>query len=154
LDLTDLVGKTLAELLPLASGKQIEMSLDADLSIVIEGNHRALHALIANLVDNAIKYTPAGGKVSVSLTPAGNQSAELRVVDTGPGIPIEHRELVLDRFYRIPGSAAVGSGLGLAIAAAVVQQHRGMLMLSDAPSGGLCVTVTLPCSNAADRAAA
>jgi two-component system OmpR family sensor kinase len=155
-DLTDLVRAALAELLPLASAQHIEMSLQADddVPVIIQGDHRALHALVANLVDNAIKYTPAGGEVSVTLSTDHHHRADLVVADTGPGIPVEQRRLVMDRFYRIPGSAAVGSGLGLSIAAAVVQQHRGTLTLNETVGGGLCVRVILPCSHALDAAEA
>lgn len=141
--LTDLVRSTVADLLPLAEHKHIEVSFEADSQVALAGDRGALQALVANLVDNSIKYTSSGGRISVGLT-TRNGVITLTVADTGPGIPISERTLVLDRFYRIPGSAAAGSGLGLAIAAAVIQRHRGRLELDDAPGGGLLVEVTLP----------
>jgi len=143
MDFTDLVRTTLADLLPLAVSKQIEMSFECECEVGCRGDRGALQALIANLVDNAIKYTPVGGRISVALS-ADDHSMTLRVTDSGPGIPPEQRPLVLDRFYRIPGTAGVGSGLGLAIAAAVIQRHRGNLRLADAVGGGLMVDVCLP----------
>ena len=142
-DLSELVRTTLAELLPLAAAKRIDLSFECDREVVADGDRGALDALIANLVDNAIKYTPEGGRVGVALH-ADERSIRLQITDTGPGIPAEHRTLVLDRFYRIPGSSGVGSGLGLAIAAAVVERHRGHLALDDAAGGGLVVDVSLP----------
>lgn len=142
-DLSGLVRTTLAELLPLAAGKQIDLSFECAGDVATQGDRGALEALIANLVDNAIKYTPEGGRVGVALH-ADDRSIRLQITDTGPGIPAEHRTLVLDRFYRIPGSTAVGSGLGLAIAAAVIERHRGHLALDDAAGGGLVVDVSLP----------
>jgi two-component system OmpR family sensor kinase len=142
-DLTELVRTTLADLLPLAAGRQIDMSFENAGTVVSWGDRGALEALIANLVDNAIKYTPAGGRIRVALR-ADSHGIKLQVADTGPGIPPEQRLLVLDRFYRLPGSPGVGSGLGLAIAAAVVQRHGGNLSLHDSADGGLAVDVTLP----------
>ncbi len=149
--MTELVRTLLAELLPLAASRQIDISFEArhdidgdiDREIVVQGDRGALEAMIANLVDNAIKYTPAGGRISVTLS-ADHREARLQIIDTGPGIPVDQRSLVLDRFYRIPGSAGIGSGLGLSIAAAVTRQHRGQLLLGDGAEGGLCVDVRLP----------
>ncbi|HEX9051902.1 MAG TPA: ATP-binding protein [Anaeromyxobacter sp.] len=101
----------------------------------------ALRTLAANLVDNAVVYTPAGGRVDVAAGVAGGRPY-LEVADTGPGIPATERERVLDRFYRLPGTAGSGSGLGLAIVRAIAERHGASLALGDTPGGGLTVRVT------------
>jgi two-component system OmpR family sensor kinase len=138
-----LVRETLAELVPLADDKSIDLSLQAGQPISLRGDSAGLHALVGNLVDNALRYTPAGGVVEVSLGLAAGR-AVLAVRDSGPGIPEAQRALVLQRFYRAPGSPSGGSGLGLAIATAVVQRHGGSLSLGQSEGGGLRVEVSLP----------
>jgi two-component system, OmpR family, sensor kinase len=107
----------------------------------VPGQAEALSILARNLVDNAIKYTPEGGQVDVSvLSEAGGVS--LVVEDSGPGIPEADRARVLDRFYRVPGEQAPGSGLGLAIVSAIAQWHGAELTLARSESlGGLRVVV-------------
>jgi signal transduction histidine kinase len=99
--------------------------------------------VLTNLVDNAVKYTPPCGGVRVELTRSGDR-AVLRVADTGPGIPAEDRDRVLQRFARLDRARSQpGNGLGLALVNAVTLQHHGRLTLGDnAP--GLVVTVELP----------
>jgi two-component system OmpR family sensor kinase len=99
---------------------------------------------VRNLVDNAVKYTPGGGTVDVSVQ-ATAHGAVLCVEDSGPGIAPEERERVFDRFYRIAGSAAQGSGLGLAIIKSIAERHGATLVLGEsARLGGLSATVTFP----------
>ncbi len=143
LRLDTLVRETLAELVPLAHDKNIELTLQAEQPVELRGDGAALRALVGNLVDNALNYTPDGGRVEVILIRQPH-TALLLVSDTGPGIAPEQRTLVLNRFYRAPGSSGNGSGLGLAIAAAVVRRHDGSLSLHQADSGGLRVEVSLP----------
>ena len=99
--------------------------------------------MLTNLVDNAVKYTPPGGVVRIELARSGDR-AQLRVADTGPGIPAEDRSRVLQRFTRLDRARSQpGNGLGLALVNAVTLQHHGRLTLGDnAP--GLVVTVELP----------
>jgi two-component system OmpR family sensor kinase len=107
----------------------------------VQGQGDALLILLRNLVDNAVKYTPAGGTVDVSVlaTAAGPR---LVVEDSGPGIEPEERERVFHRFYRVPGSEAQGSGLGLAIIHAIAERHGATLALDASERlGGLKVTV-------------
>ena len=107
----------------------------------IQGHAEALRILASNLVDNALKYTPAGGAVDVDVQRAGEQLV-LRVEDSGPGIPEHDRERVLDRFYRVPGAQATGSGLGLAIVNSIAQAHGATLALGRSTRcGGLLVEV-------------
>ena len=97
--------------------------------------------MIVNLVDNAVRYTPAGGHVTVSARREDDGSAVLRVQDTGPGIPAAQRALVFERFYRVPGNEADGSGLGLAIVKEIADAHHATVTLDAGASGGLVVEV-------------
>lgn len=102
-----------------------------------------LSEMLVNLVDNALRYTPAGGTVTVSLSLEGEWVC-IRVEDNGPGIPESEHEHVFERFYRIMGTQAEGSGLGLAIVKEVVDGASGDVALKTAPNGGLIVEVRLP----------
>ena len=98
---------------------------------------------LTNLLDNAIKYTPAGGQVDVSLA-AHDGRAAIRVTDTGPGIPAERHEQVLQRFYRLDESrSAPGAGLGLSLVKAIAQRHDAGLELEDRKPG-LAITLSFP----------
>jgi signal transduction histidine kinase len=97
--------------------------------------------MFANLIGNAIRYTPAGGQVNVRVGETEGRPW-FEVVDTGPGIPVAERERVFDRFYRGQGAADTGSGLGLAIVAAIAKRHQAEIALRDAPGGGLLARVT------------
>ena len=103
-----------------------------------------LREMIANLVDNALRYTPEGGHVTLSLQRAPGV-VRLRVLDDGPGIPPEERENVLKRFYRILGSGDTqGSGLGLSIVSEICHAHQGTISLDSGPGGqGLAVEISL-----------
>jgi two-component system, OmpR family, sensor kinase len=128
----------------IADGKGVEIGLAGDVAAIVEGDAEALHTLLGNLVDNAVRYTPAGGSVDVAVRAAGG-AVQLIVEDTGPGIPKEARERVFDRFYRHEAGAGTGSGLGLAIVREIATRHHATVTLSDAAAGGgLCVTVEFP----------
>ena len=103
---------------------------------MIQGQADALAVLLRNLIDNALKHTPAGGVVQVSVRHGEGAGAELAVEDSGPGIAPEDRQRVLDRFYRVPGTPGHGSGLGLAIVQEIVQRHGGSVVVDDARSPG------------------
>jgi signal transduction histidine kinase len=112
--------------------------------VVVDGYEDALRILLNNLVDNAIRYTPEGGRVTVRLG-GGSGEAAIEITDTGPGIANEDRERVFDRFYRGRNAGAEGSGLGLAIVARIVEMHRGSIRMEPAEGGrGLSVHVLLP----------
>ncbi|MFO1372282.1 MAG: sensor histidine kinase [Candidatus Competibacteraceae bacterium] len=109
--------------------------------------------LLSNLVDNALNYTPAGGRVDVQVSRLKHE-AVLTVSDTGPGIPVAERERVFDRFYRGTDATVPGSGLGLAIVKRIADRHRARIHLDDVEAGqGLRVTVTLPEAPSAGRLA-
>jgi two-component system, OmpR family, sensor kinase len=141
--LADIARDVVAELVPLADAKQIDLGISNSQPAVVMGDPDALRTLTRNLVDNAVRYTPAGGRVDVSVENGGDGGQTLlKVVDNGPGIPPEERSRVLDRFYRRPGTSPPGSGLGMAIVKAIADTHGATLELDSGPAGtGLAVSV-------------
>jgi signal transduction histidine kinase len=121
----------------------IDLGAAAAEPVPATGDAQQINVLLDNLIDNALLYTPRGGKVDVSALWEG-QTACLIVADNGPGIPADERERVFDRFYRSVGSSALGSGLGLAIVRTVAQRHGAEVTLADAAGGGLLVRVCFP----------
>jgi two-component system OmpR family sensor kinase len=112
--------------------------------VVIAGRPDDLRIMLGNLLDNALRYTPAGGRVDVAVSGAPGQ-ALLQVADTGPGIPRQERERVFDRFYRGEGTSQWGSGLGLSIVASIASAHGATVTLAEREQGsGLVVTVRFP----------
>ena len=143
-DLGGLAAAVDAELEPLAEAKRIALTLSQLDAAKVHGQAQALHTLIRNLIDNAIRYTPAGGQVSLSIRNLQNEVL-LQVEDTGPGIPADERARVFDRFYRLPGSHAEGSGLGLAIVQQIAHAHGAEVALSEGEGGrGLRASVRFP----------
>jgi len=136
--------QVLADAGPLAQARQTTLSLDSDPALQVPGDAAALAVLARNLVDNALRYTPAGGQVQVSCQPHAG-GVMLRVDDSGPGIEPADRERVFDRFVR-GGSAGEtpGSGLGLAIVRSIAQRHGASVTLASSPLGGLRVELVLP----------
>lgn len=153
-DLADLARRTVADLAGVAAAKGVDLGvLQAD-PATVDGQGEALQILLRNLVDNAVKYTPAGGTADISVVHDGGQVL-VQVEDSGPGIPPDERERVFDRFYRVPGSEAAGSGLGLAIIKAIAERHGATLTLDTSQRlGGLkaVVTFSTPASFARARA--
>lgn len=141
--LTTLIQERMAALAPLAAERRIELEFYSDDEVWITGVRERLMSLIDNLIENAVKYSPEGGRVEVDVRSL-DKSAQLRVSDAGPGIPFELRERVFDRFFRDPNQIQSGSGLGLAIVKAVAQQHNSSVCLSTSAEGGLMVTVDFP----------
>jgi two-component system, OmpR family, sensor kinase len=139
--LNRLAGSILADFESLAAAHAIELRLDRVEPVSVTAHENALRTLLGNLVDNAIRHTPAQGRVAVdAYRDAGG--AVLRVTDTGPGIPRAERGRVFDRFYRLPGSGTGGSGLGLAIVKQIADANGAAIDLSEGEDGrGLRVTV-------------
>lgn len=137
LDLSQLARATTLEWVPEARKKQIAVSFEATpegLPIPILGNQLLLHELIANLLDNAIRYTQAGGELRVCVI-ADRDRCTLEIDDNGPGIPVSERERVFERFYRGSGTHEHGSGLGLAIVRDICVSHKADIELGT-PAGG------------------
>ncbi len=143
-DLAELARRTLGDMANAAQTRRIDLGLQRADSSSVDGQPDALAILMRNLVDNALKYTPEGGVVDVSVA-ADSTAVVLTVEDSGPGIAADERERVFDRFYRIAGSEASGSGLGMAIIKAIADRHGATLTLGEsARLGGLLVELKFP----------
>jgi len=140
----------LEDLVPLAEAKEIDLGVVGDADPLVAGPLVDLKTLVKNLIDNAIRYTPPGGRVDVrvdtgSATGSGDGWVHLHVEDTGPGIPPAERARVFDAFYRVLGNGQIGSGLGLAITATIAARMGARITLDDTPGGaGLDVHVQFP----------
>jgi hypothetical protein len=120
---------------PLAEEKGVTLKVAPAGMAMIDGSRSLISQALANLVDNAIKYTPAGGAVTVSASETP-QGPELRVADSGPGIPVQERSRVTERFVRLEASRnSPGTGLGLSLVAAVARLHDARLLLDDNKPG-------------------
>lgn len=142
IDLAGSVRSVVTELLPLATAHDSSIEFDAPDQLVIQGDGSALHSLVRNLVDNALRHTPPGSRIELRLLEQDGD-VHLTVDDDGPGIDAAEYERVFDRFYGRTGDDA-SSGLGLAIAKAVVERHGGQIELARSPLGGLRASVRLP----------
>lgn len=155
-DLAALARSVVADQAPIAAAKDIDLGVDRADPAVVDGDAAGLRTLLANLVDNAVRYTPAGGRVDVAVVQDG-VDVLLCVKDSGPGIPAGERERVFDRFYRSPTVAPElrGSGLGLAIVRRIADRHGAEIELGSgfATDGrpGLGVTLRLPARGGVTR---
>jgi signal transduction histidine kinase len=142
-DLTSLIDDVAELYRPLIEEKGSRLSLHNAPSVVVQGDRDMLFQAVANLVDNAIKHAPGGGRIEISLAPKDGGAA-IVVADDGPGVPPEEREKVRERFYRLDRSRTTpGAGLGLSLVSAVVARHGGELRLED-NEPGLRAVLTLP----------
>lgn len=123
--------QVLEDMVPLAEQKSIDIGVIADEDANVRASELDLRTLIRNLIDNAIRYTPPGGRVDLSVT-ASKGLTTLSVVDTGPGIPDAEKEQVFDPFYRVLGNQEIGSGLGLSIVKAIADRIGASVLLADA----------------------
>jgi len=138
--------RVLEDLLPLAEAKRIDIGVEEGPDLRLAVGELDLVAVVKNLVDNAIRYTPAGGRVDLSVS-LGPRGAELRVQDTGPGIPSDEWARVFDPFYRQLGTEQVGAGLGLSIVKAVAERVGARISLGYADAlnrTGLRASLILP----------
>jgi len=144
IDLSHLIEDACELFEPVAEEKDIALSYNLRSGCHLTGNRQNLQRMLANLLDNALKYTSSPGKVSVDLT-RRPQGFQIAIADTGPGIAESDRHRVFERFYRCDESRSRdGCGLGLSFARAVAHAHSGDIELSSAPGNGSTFTVTLP----------
>jgi heavy metal sensor kinase len=145
LDMAEVVRDACALFQPLAEDKGITMACDAPVRCPLRGDVRMIQRLVANLMDNAIKYTDSKGKVYVQLREDERGMVTLSVQDTGMGIRAEDLDHIFDRFYRAdPSRAQAGTGLGLSLVQAVVTAHGGHIDVDSSPGKGSTFTVSLP----------
>lgn len=145
-DLKGLLSRTVEELRSQIELKeQIFKLVDADSLPPVRGNQIQLGQMVANLVGNAIKYTPVGGEIRVMLRAEQNQLI-LHVADSGPGIPLDEQGKIFEKFYRASNTQRLvaGTGLGLAIVKTIVENHHGRIWVDSKVGGGSIFTVVLP----------
>ncbi len=143
-ELDAVLKATIGELAPVAFAKRMDIELTDGRDAFVSGDAGLLAILFRNVIDNAIRYSPPGTKVTVG-TEVTASDVRVTIRDAGPGIPAEQRANVGRRFYRAPGTQAPGSGLGLSIVQRILDLHRGTIRLdSPATSIGLEVTIALP----------
>jgi two-component system phosphate regulon sensor histidine kinase PhoR len=152
-DLSVVVREACASVSPMAGGERIAVELDLE-SVEVYANPRQLRDLCLNLIENAVKYNVAGGKVNVSLKSDGVVAA-LAVADTGIGIPAEHQSRVFERFYRVDAGGRKrvgGTGLGLSIVKHIVNLYGGEISIKSEEGVGTRIEARLPVTAAAGAA--
>jgi two-component system, OmpR family, sensor kinase len=144
-DLAEIAGNAAVEMSPVLGSRLLE--IDNEHSLPVEGNPDELHRMVLNLLDNAARHTPPGARIELHVLKAGGE-ALVEVADDGPGIPVQIRTQIFDRFVRGEGPADTavgpGSGLGLAIVRAVAASHGGTVEVAESASGGALFRVRLP----------
>jgi two-component system, OmpR family, sensor kinase len=151
-DLARIAGDAAAEAAPLMGDRRLVLENDRPLRV--EGSRDELHRMVLNLLDNAIRHTPPGSCVELTLREAGEE-AVVEVGDDGPGIPVEMRTNIFDRFVRGTGPSdtarGTGTGLGLAIVSAVAGSHGGTVEAAESRSGGALFVARIPLADAASE---
>ena len=145
-DLTELVATTADQMKLLAEDKQIQLEVQLSPQVKVQGDRYRLKQVLLNLIDNAIKYCPAGTRIQIRLAPA-DSGCVLEVNDDGPGIPRREIQRLFDRFYRIDKARSReigGSGLGLSICKSICEAHGGRIEVESDPGRGCTFRVTLP----------
>jgi two-component system phosphate regulon sensor histidine kinase PhoR len=130
---------------PQAAEQKIAIDSSAVPALTVLADRQRLEQVLVNLLDNAVKYTPAGGRVTLAAA-AGDQLVTVSVRDTGPGIPLQEQARIFERFYRVDAGRSRdqgGTGLGLAIVKHIVQLHGGAVGVESVPGQGACFTFTL-----------
>ena len=140
-DLPELLKSCLADQVPIAESRGVDLGITTMERAYILGAHNELKNLFANLIDNAVRYTPPGGAVDVSIRPCGER-AVVKIADTGCGIPEDLLPRVFDRFFRAAPPGIEGNGLGLSIVKAIADRHDLEVELGPRDGGGLVATVS------------
>jgi two-component system OmpR family sensor kinase len=144
--------QVLEDLMPLAEAKRLDIGVEGGEDVQLLADESDLFAMIKNLTENAIRYSPEGGRVDLAVA-VRDGFARVQVRDSGPGIPLDERKRVFDPFYRVLGHDSAGSGLGLAIVKAVADRLGANIELAycDEEEGtGLCVSVIIPVSTTSE----
>ena len=141
-DVAALARQVVAEVTPRALAKHQDVECRADGRALVRGDTTLLSVLVRNLVDNAVRYSPDGASIRISVTTAVDNSVELLIDDSGPGMTPSDIERAGERFFRVVGSGQSGSGLGLSITRRIADVHRATVRVARSASlGGLCVMV-------------
>ncbi len=146
LDVVPLVAEAVETMRPQADGKAVTITLELPVAARMRGSPARLKQALLNLVGNAVKYPPGGGRVTVSVDEAGG-AVTIRVADTGIGIPARHLPHVFDKFYRVHDASTKGipgTGLGLAITRSIVESHGGTIRVESTEGVGSVFLVELP----------
>jgi two-component system, OmpR family, sensor kinase len=150
LDFSDLVIEVCEQQRNQAKSKGVTLELTETVPVEIEGDSSRLRQMVRNVLDNAIKYTPAGGRVTVGLDRSKGNEFRLRVSDTGIGIPADALPHIFDRFYRVDQARTReegGSGLGLSIVKQIIEAHGGSVSVKSDLGAGTIMTLTMPKGN-------
>ncbi len=142
-DLSALADDVVSHLSVLAEEKRQTLSIDRQAAPVVSADRMVLRQALINLVDNAIKFTPASGQVRIRITQTP-QDAVVEVIDSGPGISNEARDRIFDRFYRANDANGTGTGLGLSLAKGAVEALGGHLTLATTGAGGSAFRISIP----------
>src|SRR5262249_13583313 len=142
-DFGEVVNEVVGAVEPLAASRSIALHSSVREGVRIEGSETHLRRLVINLLDNALKFTPSGGKIELLLT-AAHGIATLQVTDTGPGIDASELPLIFDRFFRGARANGEGSGLGLSLCREIARLHGGQISAGNRVGGGSDFLVTLP----------
>ena len=134
-DISALSRVLIAEYLPIAEVKGIDLGLEEAVQLTLSGTLENFQLILKNALENALQYTPSGGQVTIRLLDSVNDKSGFEIIDNGPGIPVSEQQRVFDRFYRLPGAPGGGSGLGLAIAMEAAACQGGSVSLLSRPDG-------------------
>jgi signal transduction histidine kinase len=154
-DLSCVARLAVGELSTMANARRIGIDMEAPAEpVLVECDETLLLRAIENLLSNAIRYSPVGGRVRMEVALGEAEMAVLVVQDEGPGIPDEHKARIFERFYRVDPKrkGGPGTGIGLAIAKSIVDGHAGTIRVEDAPGGGSRFVVELHASRALRKA--
>jgi NtrC-family two-component system sensor histidine kinase KinB len=145
IDLAAMLREIVEIYMPEANKSGIIIDLDLNAVPEIQGDQEKIARVFSNLIDNSLKFTPTGGQVKLSLAQDGDL-ADIQIIDTGPGIPMEYRERIFDRYGQIPGTSGRrrGTGLGLAFCKLTIDAHDGRIWVEDNPAGGSIFHIQLP----------
>jgi len=152
-DLAELAASTAEQMCLLAEDKGISITTNAHAEVLVEGDRARVKQVVVNLLDNAIKYTPAGGNVRLTVN-AANGKAVLEVEDNGVGIPVEAKPHIFERFFRVEKARSRergGAGLGLSIAKSICSAHAGRIAFQSTEGAGSCFRVELPLAHSVDK---
>ena len=145
LDLQALIDDAADLFLPMAEDKGIALSIEKKTPCMISGSMPMIQRMMANLIDNALTYTPSGGSVALSISKIGNGRVNIHVTDNGMGISDEDLPRIFQRFFRCdPSRNQAGTGLGLSLAKAIAKAHGGDISVESRIGKGSTFTVTLP----------